>query len=373
MTTVSFSKLTAVLRGRIRYRVARGGVLFALALMLIGIAAAISANNLLFLVVAAMLATLLISGLLSRLVLAGLELELILPEHISARRPTAARMRLRNAKRWMPSFSILVAGDRATGILAVPIYFPVVPGGRALEEPIDVVFPRRGAHLENLFVFSTSFPFGFLEKTALVTLRRETIVYPCIDPQPGFEDLLTGIIGDIESNARGTGTDFYRIRPYEVLESARHVDWKSTAHTGDLQVREYARDEQRTVEIYLDRAGAAPAEWFEKAVECCAFLVWELARQNLTVALFSQGFRARFPEEDEVYTMLRFLAFAEQINNRRILPSGDQASFRILFSAAPEDLLADGWSPERVLGLDAFARVPADESGNPAGSRHAGA
>lgn len=350
------------MRGRIRHRVARGGVLFAFALLLVGLAAAVSANNLLFLIVAAMLATLLISGLVSRLVLAGLELELILPEHISARRKTAARMRLRNTKRWMPSFSILVAGDGPSPILAVPMYFPVVPGGRALEEPLDVIFPRRGAHMENLFVFSTSFPFGFLEKTALVTLRRETVVYPCIDPQPGFEDLLTGIMGEIESNSLGPGTDFYRIRPYEPTESARHVDWRSTAHTGDLQVREFARDEQRTVEIFLDLSLGAPPEWFEQAVECCAFLAWELARQNLTVCLLSQGFRARCPDEDDVYTILRFLAFAEPQHNRRPLPPSENGSFQILLSAAPDSFLDEGWRPARMLGLDAFPAAGAESA-----------
>jgi uncharacterized protein (DUF58 family) len=357
MTTVHWNKLTAALTGRIRYRVARAGVLFVFAMVLVGVAAAVSANNLLFLIVAAMLTTLLISGLVSRLVLAGLELELVLPEHISARRKTAARMRLRNTKRWMPSFSIHVAGDGASRILDVPVYFPVAPGGRALEEPVDVVFPRRGAHVEKLFLFSTSFPFGFLEKTALVTLRRETVVYPSIDPQPGFEELLTGIMGEIESNARGLGTDFYRIRPYEHSESARYVDWKSTAHTGDLQVREFARDERLTVEIFLDRSAGAPPQWFEQAVECCAFLAWELARQNLTVTVYSQGFRARCPDEDDVYTILKFLAFAEPQLNRRRFPPSDSTSFQILLSTAPESFLDEGWHPARVLGLDAFAAV----------------
>lgn len=364
---MEWSKLATVLHGRFRYRVRRGGLLFALALILVGVAAALSANNLLFLILAAMLATFLTSGLVSRLVLAGLELELILPEHISARRRTAARMRLRNTKRWMPSFSIHVAGDGPSRTLSVPLYFPVLPGGRALEEAVELIFQRRGAHMENLFVFSTSFPFGFLEKTALVTLRRETVIYPAIDPRPGFDDLLTGIMGEIESNMRGIGTDFYRLRPYEPSESSRHVDWKSTAHTGALQVREFARDEQRTVEIFLDRAPGAPAAWFEQAVECCAFLVWELANRNFAVSLFSQGFRARCPTEDDVYTILRFLAFAEPQPNDRALDPGDSSSFQILLSAAPRSFLDEGRHPARVLDLESFPLDGADAA-SPSGA-----
>jgi len=338
---------TELLRRRIRNRIARGGVLFAVALVLVGSAAALSANNLLFLILAAMLATLLISGFVSRLVLAGLELELLLPDHISARRPTSARIRLRNVKRAMPSFSIRVTGEPPDPILAVPLYFPILPGRRTLEESVQVIFPRRGAHTENLFLFSTRFPFGFVEKTARVTLRRETLVYPCLDPQPGFDALLSGILGELEQDARGQGSDFYHIRPYIPTESARHVDWKSTAHTGGLQVREFTREDLGAVEIFLDRADTAPAEWFERAVECCAFLVWELTQQNRGVTLLSQGFRA----ETDVYTMLSFLAFAAPLKINQPLPAPDDSAFQILFSPEPDTFRGEGWHPRAVVGL----------------------
>ena len=108
----------------------------------------------------------------------------------------------------MPSFSIRVAGTGPENTLIAPIYFPVLPGGGTLEEGVDLVFPRRGAHTENLFVFTTLFPFGFLEKTAMVRLKRETVVYPSINPLPEFEDLLQGITGELQANTRGLGTDF---------------------------------------------------------------------------------------------------------------------------------------------------------------------
>ena len=50
------------------------------AIILVATGAAISANNLLFLIVAAMMATLLISGLVSRLCLAELHLDFVVPE-----------------------------------------------------------------------------------------------------------------------------------------------------------------------------------------------------------------------------------------------------------------------------------------------------
>ena len=65
------------LERRIRYRVTRRGLWFLVALAVTALAAVVSANNLLFLVLAAMLATLLISGLLGSLALAGLEVDFV--------------------------------------------------------------------------------------------------------------------------------------------------------------------------------------------------------------------------------------------------------------------------------------------------------
>src|SRR2546429_9617851 len=100
--------LQALQRG-VKYCVTRGGFLFILAVTLIGTAAIASANNLLFLVVATMLSVLLMSGLVSRLGLAGLELDFALPEHVSAGRPVAATVAVRNLKLWIPSFSLHLA------------------------------------------------------------------------------------------------------------------------------------------------------------------------------------------------------------------------------------------------------------------------
>jgi len=252
---------------RVRYKVTRAGVLFAFCILLVGLAAAASANNLLFLIVAAMLATLLVSGFVSRMCLAGLELDFLVPDHVPAGRYVPAKLFVRNQKWPMPSFSIRVEGIPGpdSPSLKSGVYFPLIASRATLEEAVAVRFPRRGTYRQNGFAFSTSFPFGFLEKSARVTLRRETLVYPSLDPHPGFEDILAGIDGEIETHYRGLGRDFYRIRPYEALESAHHIDWKASAHVGAVQVRELAREQERTVEMFLDR-DIPPAldAWFDR-------------------------------------------------------------------------------------------------------------
>ena len=347
-------RLRASIQRRVRYRVTRGGALFALALALTGAGAFLSANNLLFLVFSAMLALLLVSGFLSRLVLAGLELELLLPEHVSARVPSTARVRIRNIKRLTPSFSIELAGrDDSTetpSIMTAPVYFPLIPGRAVIEATINVTFPRRGRHRENLFVLSTKFPFGFLRKTTMVTLRHETVVYPSLEENVESELRLDDIAGEVETQFRGAGLDFHRIRPYETTDSARLVDWKSTAHTGTLQVREFAREQQGAVEIYLDRRIASgQGAWFEEAVERCAYLIWHLSDREVELLLRAQGFSFAVPLDGEVYALLRYLALVEPIQtdsrDRRDSveePAGDSA-VHVVISAQPEEFENAGW------------------------------
>lgn len=327
---------------RFHDRITRGGFLFVLAIALTGAGAFVSGNNLLFLVFSAMLALLLVSSFLSRLVLAGLELELLLPEHVFARMSMPARVRVRNLKRLTPSFSIELSG------LKDPVYFPLIPGRGVVEAGGEIVFPRRGRHRENLFVIATKFPFGFLRKSTTVALRRETIVYPALEPRERMELMLDSISGEIESHSRGDGRDFYRIRPYEAEDSARHVDWKSTAHTGGLQVREFTRDRARTVEIFFDRR-IVPGQQqrFEELVENCAFLVWGLADRDARLWVRSQRFALAVPEEGEVYDLLKFLALVEPLvllhtDERSMEDPVNPSNLQILFSSLPE-LAEEAW------------------------------
>jgi uncharacterized protein (DUF58 family) len=350
-----WDRLRHAIARRNRYKITRGGLLFTFAVLVVGLGAIISANNLLFLIAATMLATLLISGLVSRLCLAGLELDFIVPEHVPARRSIPGNIYVRNRKWIIPSFSIHVEAirDPASPTLRSGVYFPLIAAGVTLEETVEVRFPRRGTYRQNSFAFSTSFPFGFLEKSARVTLRREMTVYPSIDPQPGFDDLLLGIAGEIETHYRGLGRDFYRIRPYEALESSRHVDWKASAHTGELQVREFAREQEQTVEIFLDRSVPAKLDaWFEHAIDCCAFLAWRLSNQGAAIHFRAGGFAFRQPEDGDIYTILKYLALLYPQAGMAPEAPLDETSYKIVFTPSPRRFTDAGWMDARILSPD---------------------
>lgn len=324
-------------------RTTASGVLFTGALLASAAAAILSGNNLVFLILAALLATLMVSNLVSMLSLAGLELELRLPDHISARRTYPARVIVRNTKRWMHSFSVslFAAGDSA---FSSPLYFPVLPGGAAVEETVEVTFARRGLHHEDQFYFATAFPFGIVQRKALVNLRREVLVYPCLDPQPVVEALLGEIGGEVDAHYRGRGHDFYRIRPYEAMESARHVDWKASAHTGALQVREFAREEEPLVEMLFDvYAPDELRDWFERMVECCAFLAWSLSGREVRVRFLSQDLTVTIPATADIHKVLKYLALVQPRPDPRIPTPMEMSSLVVVFAADPDRFAGPEW------------------------------
>ncbi|MCC7498040.1 MAG: DUF58 domain-containing protein [Bryobacterales bacterium] len=341
--------------GRVRYQVTAAGLLFVAAILLVGIAAFASANNLLFLLLAAMLATLMISGFVSRLSLAGLQVDLLIPEHVSARQPVTGLIAVTNTKHWLPSFSIHLAGAEGSAV-TTELYFPVIAGGSRLEESADLRFGRRGMHTENSFQVSTRFPFGFTERRILVTLERDVLVYPPVEPRPGFEELLTELAGDLAAHYRGRGNDFYRIRPYEAFESARHVDWRATAHTGLLQVREFAREQEQTVEVFLDRCAGGAPDWFEQAVDCCAFITWSVASRGARVRLRTQTADLRAPDQTDIYGILKYLALVEPVDVSLALPFPDNdTSFQIVITLDARRAENSAWHNARVLAGDAFS------------------
>ena len=58
--------------------------------------------------------------------------------------------------------------------------------------------------------------------------------------------------GSTVSSRRGSGQDLLALRGYESGDDMRRVDWKATARSGSLTVREFAADDDRRVLVALD-------------------------------------------------------------------------------------------------------------------------
>jgi len=323
------------LRQTFHYEVTKVGVVYVLVTLVIGIAALNTGNNLLYIVVAAMLAAILVSGVVSAMVLRGLELDIRVPEHMFAGRPVVGRVVLRNPRRFLPVFSICVLSarkekkirkqwrwERTTftfplnrapenqwvrmrdwkvkrletvapppGIFEGMVYFPYLPPKAELAADLELQFERRGRYCESSFAVGTRFPFAFLTKIRDVVLDREIVVYPSIDPADELFEILPLVRGEWESFVRGRGSDLYRIREYMPEDSARHVDWKATAKSGSLKVREFSREDERKLCIVFDNPanGLISRAAYERGVNLVASLAWHFSFQAAEVSFVLSG------------------------------------------------------------------------------------
>ena len=354
LTTVPYLArrvVAARLREAIDYDVTRAGMIYILITVVIGIAAINTGNNLLYVIVSSLLAAIMVSGIASAVVLRSLQLDVLLPEHVFAGRPMMARFLLRNASSWMPSFSVRVVPakrkparrwrweaytfgwpknrapeqqwlrvpDRRLRrvseqlekpILEQSVYFPFLAPGEELRADVELCFPARGRYQEKNFGLATRFPFAFLNKTRRINLAREIVVYPVVEPTDHFLEVLPMVTGEFETFVRGRGYDLYRIREYMPEDSARHVDWKATARTGSLKVREFSREDERKLRIVFDNPapGVVAPEVYERAVRLAASLAWHFHHEDVDVSFVAPGLE---PTAD-VFDFLRYLALVEQ-------------------------------------------------------------
>jgi uncharacterized protein (DUF58 family) len=263
-----------------------------------------------------------------------------------------ARLLLRNASAWLPSFSVRVVPAKRKAeskarwrweastfglprnrapqnqwlrlpdrrlrrvreeaekpILQESVYFPFLAPGQELRADLEISFPARGRYCEKNFGLATRFPFSFLMKTRRINLAREVIVYPVVEPAEQFLEVLPMVTGEFETFVRGRGNDLYLIRDYMPDDSARHVDWKATARTGSLKVREFSREDERKLRIVFDNPapGVLPPVVYERAVRLAASLGWHFHHEDVEVSFVAPGLE---PTED-VFTFLQYLALVE--------------------------------------------------------------
>ncbi len=353
ITTVPYLARQVVasrIRDAMDYDVTRAGIVYIVATVLIAVAAMQSGNNLLYIIVAALISAILVSGVASAVILRNLELDIHLPEHIFAGQPALARVVLRNQSRWLPSFSVRVVpakqrvkkswqwepytfavprrrpperqwirlpdrrlrrvtAKQQRPILQQTVYFPFLAAGQELRADLEMCFPSRGRFHDNDFGLATRFPFAFLLKTRRIALPREVIVFPSVEPPADFLKVLPMVTGEFETFVRGRGYDLYRIREYMPEDSARHVDWKATARTGSLKVREFSREDERKLRIVFDNPmpGTLGAAAYERAVHLAASLAWHFYHEDAEISFVASGFE---PASD-VFSFLRYLALIE--------------------------------------------------------------
>jgi uncharacterized protein (DUF58 family) len=92
-------------------------------------------------------------------------------------------------------------------------------------------------------------------------------------------------------------------------DSARHVDWKATAKSGSLKVREFAREDERKLCIAFDNPepGLISERAYEMAVDLSASLAWHFSTQEAELSFIVPG----RPRTRDLHEFLAWLAVIE--------------------------------------------------------------
>ena len=330
------------------YEITKEGIVYLAAVLVISVAALNTGNNLLFIIISAMLSAILISGMASAFALRRVRVEVGLPELVFAKQRLLGRLKIGNGRR-VPVFSLhvgevepkgklkwertqfnfmrskhrtrrgwtitdwkLVRDQRASDsvLRLVPVYFPAIAARSSCHADVELTFSRRGV-LENRSIgLSTKFPFSFVRKTRRITVEDEIIVLPEVRPMEQLFIELPAMLGIYESLVRGQGHDLYRIREHVPGDAARAVDWKATARSGTLMVREFTKDDDRRLCIVFDNppVNSLPASEYERMVSDCASAAWHFEQAGVSLEFLAPDF-----EGSNLLDFLQYLAVVQPI------------------------------------------------------------
>lgn len=102
------------------------------------------------------------------------------------------------------------------------------------------------------------------------------------------------LLGDNTTAIKGTGLEFDQIRDYQVGDDVRFVDWKSSARTGKLLVKQYFEERSRDIIIAIDMSASTlfSSNAINKydimaQITSVLALVCDYAKDNVGVLIFS--------------------------------------------------------------------------------------
>lgn len=377
----------------IRTSVTTDGMLFALIVVVVGVAALNTENNLLYLVLATMLAFVVVSGNLARIMLHDVGVQLRFPDHLRAGQPAHLSIALVNRKFLIPSCSVSVEAlpqrvgatepstkkrrglfrFRARAKESSLAHFIVVPPRSTVKQVVEHTFDRRGRYRFDSLTLATKFPSGFLRKWRSVKSSGDIVVFPMTEPIDDFFHSLPILTGTAASHMRGDGVDLFAIRDYNEHDHIRLIDWKATAKARRVMVRETVREEDFRLSIYFDpRRPIAHDEEdfgrrFERAVTMAASLAEHFIREGAEVEFVTVDARVQPGQgTGHLYKILTELAVIESQTPGDEAPGlvswdlaetlpglSDVHRFKVLFTAAPRGTIpASIWRAAHVIYTD---------------------
>jgi uncharacterized protein (DUF58 family) len=251
-------------------------------LLVIGVAAINTGNNLLYLVVATLLSLIVISGIMSESTLREIRAQRRLPPLLFKGAPARVSIRVSNGKKLFPSYSFTVT--EIDGPTSGAYVLKLGPGESA-DFSAEYTFQRRGKHRLSGLKVATRFPFGLFTKGKEELVEEDALVLPSVSGQklpfihkaarPGNANTFYG---------KGGSGGLWGLREYTLADDARHIHWRSAARSRGLHLKEFEKEQDEKVVLIFDNRGPAGEE-FEKMVDVAAATVNRYIESGFSVGL----------------------------------------------------------------------------------------
>lgn len=245
------------------------------------------------------------------------------PARVDIQLTNAGHRRTPRLKLWEP------VGDRG----GAPMQLAPLPAGEAATAAYRVPSSQRGVLRIGPLRAERSDPLGLCRRTTVLAGSGEILIVPERVPLafPGLTS--NGRLGEhLRMKSWGqSGNEFHSQREYVPGDDLRRINWKSTARTGNLIVRETAAEGVRKCVVVLDTlVDDYDEDGFERAVIAAASIVAGSAPIGISTRLVAPGMDLRGP--DVAHDSLQWLA--------RVAPGADVV-----------DHLASGRTSADGLGL----------------------
>lgn len=290
----------------LRLSLTKLGAEFLFILLLLGLFAVNTGNNLLYVIFGLLFGTFLVSGWVSRRAIGNIEVQSIEEGNLFARVKGGIKVRLTDtALSRVRSLEVHLEMD--SGHIEPGFY----PGGEPERAPILTVLmtqaERRGWTRLQALELRTRFPFGFLEKTLRFPLEQEILVIPHPRTLPSTWDTkgeqLKPVFHPGSSSPEGA-------RPYRTGDSLGRMHWKRTAQRGAPWIRTMEDEDRKGLRLRLDLTTWAPGPTFEKELERLsgAVLQSRLQRREVVLSICGRGGTEEFRGHTDAW---RALALAQ--------------------------------------------------------------
>lgn len=222
-----------------------------------------------------------ISGFFGRFNITRIDANVEFPEEIYANNEFPVSISLINKKLSFPVFLIKVK------IYDKSILFPFFE--REEKRVLNLNFPKRGRYLFDKIEISSPFPFNFFVRYYNLKKSIEFIVFP----EPKKYSIINYYFdkkekkGEVETNIkRGYDGEIISIKDYTLGTPLKYIDWKSTAKTGSLKIKELSSLVDRPLIIEFDKFFIKN---LEEKISIFTYLIIDSYKRNVPVGMKING------------------------------------------------------------------------------------